>query len=322
MSDVIGILLSDVHLCDNPPIARSSEPDWKKAMLRPLDEVRSLKDKYSVPIICGGDLFDHWHISPEFVNWSIKHLPTMYSIAGQHDLKHHSLPEIRKTSYWTLVEAGIVNHIPRITGVPDFTGTVTLQNNFESFAPIEIGELQLFGFSWGTELQPCKWPAKTFGSRLAVVHKYVWVEGKGHKKATQDSRLKKVMKDLDGFDNILFGDNHQTIHAGKAFNPGSLMRRRIDQINHKPCVGLLHNDNTIVKHYLDCTQDKFLQPEEVIEKAEGQTELHNLMVDLTASTDNSIDFAQAVKFWIEKNKPGSRVRKILLSALENNHERL
>ena len=110
---VVAIACADIHLQHTAPICRSGEPDWYAAMARPLEELRGLQENYDCPILCAGDVFNHWNnCPPELINWAIKHLPKMYAIPGQHDLPQHRLDDVRKSAYWTMVEAGVIENLP------------------------------------------------------------------------------------------------------------------------------------------------------------------------------------------------------------------
>src|ERR1700761_1543949 len=103
-----AILLSDLHLSHKCPIARSDEKSWYDAMERPWKQVKKLAG--NCPIVCGGDFFnDGWrphNCPPELINWAIDVLPSsIFSVAGQHDLKHHRVETIKETAFWTLVKA-------------------------------------------------------------------------------------------------------------------------------------------------------------------------------------------------------------------------
>ena len=132
MPEKIAILCSDLHLSHRPPLARAREPDWYEAMMHPLDELDDLTGD-NLPVICGGDVFDKWNSPPELINFALAELPgTMESVAGQHDLPHHSWPERRKSAYWTLVESGKIK---------------TLDGRWEG-----EGKFVRRGFYWGEEL--------------------------------------------------------------------------------------------------------------------------------------------------------------------------
>jgi hypothetical protein len=60
------------------------------------------------PIVYVGDIWDHYRQPPEAINWAIRELPKGYAIPGQHDLRHHNYEDIKKTAYWTLMEAGVI----------------------------------------------------------------------------------------------------------------------------------------------------------------------------------------------------------------------
>ncbi len=132
----IAIAVADLHLSLNPPLARAAEPNWLDAMSRPLKELRELAEKLNVPILCSGDVLDRWNSSAELINFAIEHLPWMHAIPGQHDLPLHSLVDIHKSAYWTLVKAGNIWHINgKQQDVAGFLGTVS-------------------AFPWGVPVEP------------------------------------------------------------------------------------------------------------------------------------------------------------------------
>src|ERR1017187_8863121 len=73
---VIAIEISDIHLSDKAPVARSGEPNWYKAMARPLKEVSKLAAHHRCTIICAGDIFHLWDSSARLINFALQFLPT------------------------------------------------------------------------------------------------------------------------------------------------------------------------------------------------------------------------------------------------------
>lgn len=308
-ANVIAILVADIHLSHNPPLARSEEPDWYKAMARPLKQLGLIADKHMVPIFCAGDVFDHWNSSAELINFALIHLPTMSAIPGQHDLPNHNFDEIHRSAYWTMVEAGVIRSIG-----PEYTTKVPVKTS-------KKGDPELFlnvgGFPWGVELIPLrKHETEIPTINLALIHSYCWIENHGYSGASEDRLSSKYRKKLEGYDVLVFGDNHiPFITDGQSIvNCGSFMKRTSDQKDHEPSVWILHEDETITRHFLDCSEDVFT----VTEKREDQPELDvsKLVEELSTLAEGAVDFTEAVKQYCEENGVKKDVQLIIKEAME------
>lgn len=298
--EVTSLHISDLHWDKTPPRFRSLEKDiWWQAQLRPLREVCNLQEKFHCPVVVAGDLFHKWNADPETISFAIEQIKVpWYAIPGNHDLKHHNLEDLPKTAFCTLVKAGKI--IP-----------------LEYDKPLEVGDVVLHGFPYGTVLKPCPTPSRTFVINVAVVHTYVWTaesEGGG---ASDENRLKSIREQLGGYDVIHFGDNHKTflIEGRRSyFNPGSFQIRNSDQREHRPCVGLLQRNHKFHLHYLNCDQDQYLdiEPEEekkLIDMTGFIEEINNLSSEL-------IDFKEIVMDWLRRNPVSKGVETLLLQHLE------
>lgn len=300
----MSLLVSDIHLSSKPPVARSAEPDWFTAQARQLKELQRLQWQYACPVLCSGDVLHQWASSSELVNFAITHLPKMYSICGQHDLSHHRLKDICKTSYWTLVEAG------RLI-------------NLEHGHPLNVSvptELNLHGFPWGCPPRPLERPCDLV-LEIALVHRFVWLPGKGYPGAPEESRLHNCGKQFRGYDVVVIGDNHKPWLAkmGKTtiINVGGFYRRHADEIGHRPSVGLLHADGSVTRHYLDVSQDQFLPPDELKKKSTVAGVDVTPFVDAVGNLRQSIvDFETEVRRHVEVADILPLAKEIILEALE------
>ena len=201
--EVQALLLSDIHFCHKPPVARSNEPNWYDAMARYCDQVTIVQEHFGEPpVIIAGDVFDKWNPPPELINFVIDKLPERcYGIPGQHDLPNHSYDEIHRSAFWTLVLSGKLTEIP-----PD-----------ESYS-IPDSKVICYPFPWGFPIKPNKhYGGGGCWTHLAVCHSYIWTDdGNGHPEASKDQRTSKYRKKLRGYDCAVFGDNHKGFlqHAG------------------------------------------------------------------------------------------------------------
>ncbi len=309
MPKVIAILCSDIHI-ESVPSWRSAEENWFEAMARPLNELRELSNQHEVPIVCAGDIFTRWFAGPELINFAIKHLPKMYSVRGNHDLPNHRHEEVTRSAYWTLVEAGIIQDL-----------TKPVHHSSEAYP-----DLVLHPFAWNQEIVPfdaekfSHWVEDGKFIHLAVVHKYIWKEGCGHIDALADAKVSNFRKVLQGYHASVFGDNHTSFMVGKPgqhmlINCGSLLRRHANDINHKPMVGLLHDDGSIKPYYLDISLDKHVESvAKPVKKHE--TDTTKVLEGFKGLGKDSLDFRAAIRHRLDALKPNQEVTGLVLRSID------
>jgi DNA repair exonuclease SbcCD nuclease subunit len=309
MPEVIAILCSDIHLCSKTPIARAEEPDWFAAMKRPFDELVRLRIKHGyVPILCAGDVFDKWNSTPELINFAIDIFPTdFYAIPGQHDLPYHRYEDIKKSAYYTLHRAEAILDISRI------------QFEFEGGGR----RIAVNPFYWGYD--PCPLEGREDypdddSLYIALIHSYIWQDGSGYPGAPEEKKIGTFLKKIQGYDVAVVGDNHKGflnfIRRPIVFNCGTLIRRKSDEIDYKPQVGLLYSDGTVKPHYLDISQDKISASPEVVVREKLETDVSKFLEELKSLGADSLDYTAAVYKFMEEKDIESDVRKEVLTALE------
>lgn len=292
-----AVLISDLHLSHKPPAIRTDDR-WYRDMARYLKQLKRLADHHQVPIIAAGDIFHHWNEPAELISFAIKHCPKVFAVAGQHDLPYHNLSDIKKSAYWTLVEAGVIT-------------------NLEYGKPYHFEDLSLYGFPFGTEIIPCSEP-HSLTIEVAVIHSFIWTQRTGYPGAPKEQRLRSYLDKLKGYDVALFGDNHQTIKfttkAGlTVFNPGTFIRRRRDEISHRPCVGLLLSDRSVKIHHLDTSKDRFSEEKEAVQSTIDTSGLLDELKDLESKP---LDFKEACLRACDNRQVKPGVRKCVVEALE------
>ena len=294
MSEPIALCVSDIHLSHTPPVARSVESNWYGVMRRVLKQVKGLSYELDVPVICAGDIFDRWNSLPELINFALQELPEMYAVPGQHDLPNHSYEQIKRSAYWTLVEAGKVFDLK--------AGTCRA-----------IRGAQLLSFPFGFLVTTLRDGKHTDEIYMAVVHGYCWVEGKQHFGAGMSGHVSGW--NTEGYDLAIFGDNHCGFQHGKIFNCGTLMRRKIDEINYRPQVGIVMSDGMVEPRYLDTSEDVFIEvPEHGSQKVE-LIRAEKFLAELRTLDPDSLDFKDAVRFYLASHSASKEVAEIVLSAI-------
>lgn len=297
------MLVSDLHLCAKPPVARSGEPDWFAAMARPLREISHLAKTYDVPVFYAGDIFDRWNAGPQVINFALQNLHPGHAVPGQHDLPNHNYGDIEKTAYWTLVEAGILTNLP--------PGEVQY-----------VADVAITGFPWGYPPAPAAPKPRPGCLRVAIIHRFIYTDAAtGYPGADPGLRVGASLAGLRGYDVAAYGDNHKgfiiTKHGTTICNCGGLMRRKTDERNYRPGVGLLTDGGDVVRHYLDTTDDIFA------EYTEAEEHMGKLL-DMSAFTDgleslgggDALVFEAAVRRFLDTNKPSRAVRDIVMETLE------
>lgn len=299
---VVAIALSDIHLSAIAPSARN-DADWYSAMARPWVEIKALANKHSCPILCAGDVFDKWNPPPELINFAIRTLPKMYAIPGQHDLPYHRYSDIQRSAYWTLVECGTLIDLKpgKMEPVSDW------------FA--------VMGFPWTHEPKPWVMGEPIQGFNIALVHKYVWTKKTGYPGAPLDGHLFKFRASLKGYRVACVGDNHQGSLTldGKTtvLNCGGLLRRKTDEKDYKPSVGLIWNNGHVSRHYLDTSEDVLLEKVDLVNALEVDGGFNQYLDTMRALGNSTLDFIEAVQEAMEQRQASSEIRRIVAKHLES-----
>lgn len=292
---VIAVTASDVHLSHTGPVARAAEPDWYAAMARPLDEIAGLVAKYEAPLVVAGDIFDRWQAPPELINFALDCLPDCYAVAGQHDTPNHLMSEINRSAYSTLIRAGKIKPL-------DWHEPTLVRP-----------KLMLHGFNWGQP--PVPWRDIDGYTHLAVVHAYIWKDGCSYPGAAEEQRVGKYRKALKGYHAAVFGDNHKGFvvqGVPTIMNCGTLLRRKLDEIDYRPTVGLLYDDGSIEPHYLDVSKDLFIDAPLATRE---ELDIQEFVEDLKQLGSDSLDFRAAIHQALDTRDVSSEVRTMVLEAL-------
>jgi predicted phosphodiesterase len=301
----LAALLSDLHLGHRCPIARGEGEGegWYSAQKRAIDQVETILEQLEskhlltarLPIVVAGDIV-HRHNEPaELINFLLENLwwdHVVYAIPGNHDLPHHRIEDVRKSAYWTLVEAGRIWHLTK---------------------RLNLDGLSLHPFQLEQKVKPLPKKERSQGDvHLAVVHRYLWVDGHTYPDAPQEDKLENVLPSLDGYDAALYGDNHTPFlesHNGiTVYNHGLFLRRRADERRLTPSVGILYESGKIVPIPLDTEADVWSDSTKV-EGVEAigldEDELMEMLRDLG---DQIVKFSDALTHYFHRNSVPDRYR--------------
>jgi hypothetical protein len=317
MVQVLAVLCSDIHRSHTPPVFRATEPDWYAAMNRPLIQVVDAANKHGVPLVIAGDIFDRWGSPAATINSTMEILKSVtagcFAVPGQHDLANHLYSDIRLTAYWTLVESGVVMNLE-----PGYPRHVYIEDDGQGY------ELAMYGFPWGFPVEPLNRPERVKTDPpivyLAVVHQYVWIDqNTSYPGAPDEGKVGGLKKRLKGFDAAVFGDNHigfsATVGDTSVINCGTFLIRKSDEIGYRPRYGLLMSDGSIVVKYLRVSEDLYADQEIITENEVNPRVRKALAEEMNALGSESLNFRDALDWFMDKAKTDRSVRSIVYACL-------
>jgi DNA repair exonuclease SbcCD nuclease subunit len=198
--------------------------------------IRKIQDKYNIPLLVSGDIFDKWKPSPELLKLCIEILPEMVVIPGQHDLPRHSIGLYHQSGLGVLEAAGVA--------------TVLKNPKGEDYYPDkDWGNDKWFvtGYPFGSE--PRLFDGRTARRSICMIHELVAYTKQPFPNAGAE-KARGVLGRLEGYDVVLSGDNHQQFvlkHRNRLLvNPGCIFRANASLVDHIPKIYLWYSkDNTI-----------------------------------------------------------------------------
>ncbi len=310
---IIALLTADWHLSHLRPLARADE-DWYGAMRRTFRQLEAMLPNWGVPILVAGDLLHSYNQPPELVNFLLEHMPNVIAIPGNHDLPNHNYEDLHKSAFWTLVQAKKVQLLK-----PDFPERIS-----------QDGNLVVHGFASGHPAKPkpkanTDWTGGDMGMiHLALIHEFCWIPDHTYPNAPSKQRLGSHAfgERIAGYSAVAIGDNHSgflvKLRGQQVLNCGALIPRRSDERDMKPAVGLLHRSGKISRAFLGTESDRW--EERIPEMAEAMgktlTDTDDLLEELAGLGDNTLDFIQAVRFFLDKHQVRGSVAKWIIKALD------
>lgn len=323
MREPVAIAVSDIHLSARAPIFRSVEENWIETQrgylrqiirLSEMDNPKVTGGKYILPILIAGDIFDKALLPPEVLTLALEELDGAYAVAGNHDLLHHRLEEMHRSAYGVLVAAWHITDVK--PGHP-----IIIEDS-----PYPI---RLHGFPYGVEVEPLKKPSKHY-LEIALVHDYIWRVGSGYNGAPEEKKVNAHLSRVRGYDIALFGDNHMTVNYNLSrdapqfpaiFNPGGFAIRKSDEKLHKPMAGIIYSDGTIEPHYLDISQDRYLDLTQLVIALTNTIGMNSFVEELLELADHSLDFAEHLYKLLEREKVPESVKSLIFKALDTGAKR-
>lgn len=312
---------SDWHFRLTTPRSRAEE-DWKAVQFEALYQIAQLCREHDCPVVIAGDVLDDgWRADkcpPELINEAYEILclfPHVYAVAGQHDLPNHRLDLFGKSALHTL----------------SLTGKVTI---LDWQHPQIFGGLVLTGFSWGELRQAPPEPAKVrdvnSGSRLmnvAAIHANVWHnDTTKHKESRDDESVGAWRKKLKGYDVAVFGDNHKGFLTPRKdggpviYNTGGPLNRNSDEKGVKRHVGLVFDDGSVDKHYLNTSSERWKDAEDALTDPAAKLTDTEFITDLAAVGPEFLDFVSSVMRHLRKKNVRDEVQRLVTDILKKAKE--
>lgn len=285
---------ADLHITDKAPKYRKDE--YLRTLLGKISQILNLAEELNVDAITiSGDIFDSPDIPFSLFSLASNIFRTsqvpILAVPGQHDQWWHTTPledtplgALRSKKFW-VQSNGWFNALDHET---------------------------ILGMGWNETYDNFK--CMNEGTVL-LIHKLVTKSGKLFKNQEEGTYVQAVdlMKQFSGFKYIISGDNHESFvikHKGQTLiNPGSLMRKRKDQIHHRPRVYLIDTEKDIVEEIfleIEPIEEVFKldQIDSDVQKA-GAKELLDVFFQSMQDSINAPDFLTTLGNIIKReiNKP-------------------
>lgn len=225
----------DWHLTIRKP--RNRLDNYPKTIENKINQIGEICEKHEIDLILEpGDLTDHWEFPDKFkTRWIgiLKRLPHIVAVAGQHDMRYHTsdinntpLGVLRKAVDFSLIGKGSFSTIPLI-----------------------IDSICLYGAGWQEDIPKIHSPDKF---NILITHRMITMDKLWAQQ--EDYEVPGTFLRKHKFDLIVSGDNHNSFHYYDnnrwLINCGSLMRNKIDQEHHKPCVWVFDTETRLAEEIL------------------------------------------------------------------------
>jgi DNA repair exonuclease SbcCD nuclease subunit len=306
MKKVSAILTSDWHIRGDRPICRTDF--FLGALWKKIEFIFRLSQQYDCPILLAGDLGhrSQWPnpLIENFISLINKYEARIFAIPGQHDLPNHSLKRYKESAIGILSEDGSIN----LLGIEFHFPLKGLEFNLLSFPyGIPIKDLELDNYDFPDE------PFVAMSHQMVVEDKPLFPDQRNFSKGRQ------LLKKYPEYNLILTGDNHLPFtvkHKGRLLvNPGSIMRTRADQINHKPRVYLWDADTNKVEFvYLPIEQGVISRDH--IDERERKERSSEYVKKLKLGFKLGLNFEKNMEKHLSKTRTRSQVRERIWQAME------
>jgi hypothetical protein len=115
----------------------------------------------------------------------------------------------------------------------------------------------------------------------------------------------------------VFGDNHKGFMVGsRLINCGTFLRRKSDERDYRPMVGLLYSDGHIEPHYLDTSADLWtMEFGTAGDEKQEEFQAAEFVESVKSLSPDSLDFQSALSVRLSQPDATPDVRRIVLEAV-------
>lgn len=289
------LLTGDLHLTNKTPSNRLD--DFEETCLRKLDFVlQTAKDQASV-IFQPGDLFDNHTVSNDFLIKVFRRIKNssiyFFTVYGQHDLKHRN----KGNTSLDVLAATCPNMILLHSGS---------QSSFTK-------DIEVYGSSYGEDIPKINTPDKF---NILILHRMI-IDEKVWEQQKEFDWGKSFLR-RNKFDIIVSGDNHKSFALQEKdqilFNNGSMLRSRIDQVNHKPYI-MIYNFETKKYNYVYIpiqNPSEVFRMEEVAREEKRDEKIKAFVDGLDDDQELGTKFEDNMHVFIQENNVPKEIANILL----------
>jgi DNA repair exonuclease SbcCD nuclease subunit len=280
------LLTGDWHYTDKSPKSRTD--DYVSELFRKIQ----ILTKHNIPILQPGDLTD----TPFLSYLSFRKLMDLFRktqlflVFGQHDLRYRNKGN---TPLDALQDAISSFHI------------------VDDGRPIELEKgVCLYGASFEEDIPKIQ---DKDAYNILLVHKMIspvvqqeWQEAEAYDFLVRNK-----------FDLIVSGDNHKSFeseYSGRhLINCGSLMRSKIDQIDHKPCYYILDmRDYSITKHYIPVADGyEVFDMYSKVEAAERNENMEAFVSGLSQQKEMGLSVMENIEAYMKANSIEEAIQIII-----------
>jgi predicted phosphodiesterase len=297
-----AILTADLHLEESTPVSRTD--DYRAAQLRKLEFLQTLRDQNGgCPILCAGDIFNKWKVSPWLAAWAYSHLPEeIITVPGNHELPMHSVEEFEKS----------ILHLMEMVR-DDFK---VLQDQ-----AILVNDLSILGIPFGqfNTFDPGYFKIPEGKRYILLLHELTW-EGKKPMWAGGYSAQDILDKFGEYFDLIVVGDNHESfVVEGEScllVNPGSMMRIRADQADFHPRCFLYYAETNKVIPVEFPIDEGVHNREHLDRKKEHDERIAAYIERMRSNWKGGLSFKENLQAFFDTNDTPKKVRNLIWLHLE------
>jgi len=298
-----AIFVADLHLTDSTPVSRTD--NYFLAQQNKLTFLQSLSTRNNnCPILCAGDVFDHWKASPWLCSMAYNFLPRPFiGIPGQHDLPGHSIQQYQKSAL-ALIES-IDGYVWMLQG-----GKMEFNNLY--IAGVPFGQLEDFDPE-ALDISPGK-------RKILLLHELTWKDRKPHWSKGDYTVDELLMEFGEYFDLIITGDNHSGfVKQGEystLVNPGSMLRITADQADYQPRCYLYYSDNNEVKPVNIPIEKNVHTREHIDVKKERDERIEAYIEKMNQSWEVGLSFQKNLEAFFRENKTPKKVKEVIQWHLE------